>query len=79
MYPLPGSDTHLDGRIGVSDGASVAGVEEGDVLGAGGNGSNAAELVLGLLVRDSVNGESENLRKNRFKFASNMLKMTCSF
>ena len=51
---------HLDGRIGVSDGAAIAGVEEGDVLGAGGDGANSAEFVLGLLVGDPVNGEPEN-------------------
>ena len=48
---------YLDGGVGVSDGPSVAGVEEWNVLGSGLDSTDAAELVLRLLVGDSVDGE----------------------
>ena len=49
--------THLNDGVGVSDCATIAGVEEGHILGSGGNCTNAAQLVLGLLVGDAVDGE----------------------
>ena len=48
---------YLDGGIGVSDGPSVVGVKEWNVLGSGLDTTDAAELVLRLLVGDSVDGE----------------------
>ena len=54
---------NLDGGIGVSDGPAVAGVQVRHVLRSGFNGTNAAKLILGLLVRDSVNGEPRSPKK----------------
>ena len=48
---------YLDGRICVSDGPSVAGVEEGNILGPGLDTPDPAELVLRLLVGDAVDRE----------------------
>ena len=51
----------LDDGIGVADGPAVAGVQVGHVLGASPQGLDAAQLVLGLLVRDP--GEEKKNRK----------------
>ena len=50
---------YLDGGVGVSDGATVTGVKEWDVLRPGGDRANTAKLVLGLLLGDAVNDEPE--------------------
>ncbi len=54
----PDAVVGLDQGVGVADGAPVRGVQVGDVLGAGLDSLHAAQLVLGLLVGDPVDGES---------------------
>merc|ERR1719295_893913 len=47
----------LDDGVGVADGAAIAGVQVGDTLGTGLHLVDFAELVLGLLGGDPVDGE----------------------
>jgi hypothetical protein len=48
----------LDGGVGVADGASVVGDDEGDALGAELDLLDLEELVRRLLLRDAVDGEA---------------------
>ena len=63
VLDLAGGDVHLDAvvhpddGVGVTDGPAVSGVEVGDGVGAGLDLPDLAELVLGLLGGDPVNGE----------------------
>lgn len=50
--------TYLDGRVGVTDGASVVGDNEGNALGAELHLLDLKELVGGLLSGDAVDGEA---------------------
>ena len=52
---------YLDGGVSVSDGATVTGVKEWDVLRSSGDRANTAKLVLGLLLGDAVNDEPEKI------------------
>ena len=54
---------YLDGGVSVSDGATVTGVKEWDVLRSGGDRANTAKLVLRLLLGDAVNDEPEKYVK----------------
>merc|ERR1719461_1468741 len=64
VLDLAGGDVHLDAVVhlddwvGVADGPPVGGVQVGDGVGAGLGLPDLAELVLGLLGGDPVNGES---------------------
>ena len=63
VLDLASGDVHLDAVIdlddgvGVSDGPSISGVQVGDSVGASLDGSDLAQLVLGLLGGDPVHGE----------------------
>ena len=63
VLDLASGDVHLDAVIdlddgvGVPDGPSISGVQVGDSVGASLDGSDLAQLVLGLLGGDPVNGE----------------------